>query len=250
MIVYLGADLMDNVADEELPASWAGRGAKEANLAASTFLASLLWLALDHVGDNALVEVFAAGLLEMSGGQLADIAPAKETTPAIALRVADAKSGAQCALYARAGAVLAKASPEVVDRLAEYARCVGTANQVLSDLGDITREGPSEDLRNGKPTLPVVHARAALRGKDGERLEELLRDARVSAAAHTEVADLLVRAGTPAYVALVAGVYRQRALRALAAAAPVEPAARELRELARQLASPRLDSPRYGGGDK
>ncbi|HUS14627.1 MAG TPA: hypothetical protein VM536_06365, partial [Chloroflexia bacterium] len=50
-LVYLGADLFDNLADGELPASWAPWGTGQASLAATMLMAPLLGLALRRLTD-------------------------------------------------------------------------------------------------------------------------------------------------------------------------------------------------------
>jgi len=80
---------------------------------------------------------------------------------------------------ARLGAVLAEAPPEVEEAAASYGRSLGTAFQLVDDLLDY--EGNShelgknvgDDLREGKPTLPLLLAMA--RGRPDERA--LLREA-------------------------------------------------------------------------
>ncbi len=80
---------------------------------------------------------------------------------------------------ARLGAVLADASPEVEEACAAYGRSLGTAFQLVDDLLDY--EGDSQalgknvgdDLREGKPTLPLLVAMA--RAPEADRL--LVRDA-------------------------------------------------------------------------
>jgi octaprenyl-diphosphate synthase len=93
---------------------------------------------------------------------------------------------------ARLGAVLANASPEVEEAAAGYGRSLGTAFQLVDDLLDY--EGNShelgknvgDDLREGKPTLPLLLAmeratpqeracvREAIEFGGEDRLEEIL----------------------------------------------------------------------------
>ncbi len=80
---------------------------------------------------------------------------------------------------ARLGAVLAEAPPEVEEACADYGRSLGTAFQLIDDLLDY--EGSTQDLgknvgddlREGKPTLPLLLAME--RGTALER--ELIRGA-------------------------------------------------------------------------
>ncbi|MEK8044912.1 octaprenyl diphosphate synthase [Ideonella margarita] len=95
------------------------------------------------------------------------------------LRVIRYKTAKLFEASARLGAVLADASPEVEERCAGYGRALGTAFQLIDDLLDY--EGNTEalgknvgdDLREGKPTLPLLVAMA--RGTEEER--QLIRHA-------------------------------------------------------------------------
>jgi octaprenyl-diphosphate synthase len=64
----------------------------------------------------------------------------------------------------RLGAVLARSAPAVEKGLAEYGAHVGTAFQLIDDVldysGDEAAIGKSlgDDLAEGKPTLPLIHA--------------------------------------------------------------------------------------------
>jgi octaprenyl-diphosphate synthase len=95
------------------------------------------------------------------------------------LRVIRYKTAKLFEASARLGAVLADASPEVEERCASYGRALGTAFQLIDDLLDY--EGSTEalgknvgdDLREGKPTLPLLVAMA--RGTEEER--QLIRHA-------------------------------------------------------------------------
>ncbi len=80
---------------------------------------------------------------------------------------------------ARLGAVLAEAPPEIEEACANYGRSLGTAFQLIDDLLDyegITTElgkNVGDDLREGKPTLPLLLAME--RGSASER--QLIREA-------------------------------------------------------------------------
>ena len=95
------------------------------------------------------------------------------------LRVIRFKTAKLFEASARIGAVLAEVSPEIEECCADYGRSLGTAFQLIDDLLDY--EGATEqlgknvgdDLREGKPTLPLLHAME--RGTAAER--ELIRHA-------------------------------------------------------------------------
>ena len=93
---------------------------------------------------------------------------------------------------ARLGAVLADASRPVEDACADYGRSLGTAFQLVDDLldyeGDTVALGKNvgDDLREGKPTLPLLVAMArcteaerqlmrhAIEHGEPDRLDEIL----------------------------------------------------------------------------
>src|SRR5437764_571201 len=61
---------------------------------------------------------------------------------------------------------------------------VGGGGQIATDLLDIQAGGTSQDLLNGKHTLPVVHALTTVAGQERKRLRKLLSDARESPDRH------------------------------------------------------------------
>ena len=240
-LLYLGADLFDNLIDHELSPSWHTRDPAEANLAAATLLAALPQLSVARLREQgtpparlwALTHLFAETLLTMSAGEHEDMLVAKRENVGLKMcrTTAERKSGSEFALFTRAGAILATEDPSVIEKYAVFGLCLGTASQICSDIGDIWGEGISRDLLNGKRTLPIVHALYALRGASRERLQELLRVARKSAECHDEVRALLAAAGSIHYTTLVVEIYLQRARDQLAAASPREPAGWALRIL-------------------
>jgi octaprenyl-diphosphate synthase len=95
------------------------------------------------------------------------------------LRVIRFKTAKLFEASARLGAVLAGATHEVEESCADYGRSLGTAFQLVDDLLDYegqTRElgkNVGDDLREGKPTLPLLVAMD--RGRADER--QLIRHA-------------------------------------------------------------------------
>jgi octaprenyl-diphosphate synthase len=80
------------------------------------------------------------------------------------LRVIRYKTAKLFEASARLGAVLAEAPVEVEEACADYGRCLGTAFQLVDDLldyeGSTSALGKNvgDDLREGKPTLPLLLA--------------------------------------------------------------------------------------------
>ncbi|MFE0002051.1 polyprenyl synthetase family protein [[Kitasatospora] papulosa] len=93
------------------------------------------------------------------------------------------KTGSLVAVSGRFGALMAGADESVVDILTQYGERLGIAFQLADDVLDIASDShesgktPGTDLREGIPTLPVLHlrARAAAGGSpEDEELVELL----------------------------------------------------------------------------
>ena len=216
-LLYLGADLLDNVADRELSTRWLEEGADAATLTAATYLSSLTYLALDrHPGAPAqrheLMSALATALSAMSAGQHGDLCN-RAIDPRDSVIHTELKSGAEFGFFMRAGAIAAGAGPPLPDRFSEIGIAFGTATQLASDIYDTFRVDPSPDLTNGRATLPVVHAQRVLGGNELDELLKALYAAQHDPSLH-DVARAAVRdAGGVRYAALMAEVHVQRSLR-------------------------------------
>jgi octaprenyl-diphosphate synthase len=95
------------------------------------------------------------------------------------LRVIRFKTAKLFEASARLGAILGGASPALEEHCADYGRALGTAFQLVDDLLDYGGQSAElgknvgDDLREGKPTLPLLVAMA--RGNTAER--EVIRHA-------------------------------------------------------------------------
>ncbi len=240
-LLYLGADLFDSVLDHELPPSWHTRDSSEAVLAATTLLGAIPQISIAHLERQGtpparlwmLARLFADTGLRMGAGQYEDLLFSRLESVSLeeSRAMAERKSGSEYALFANAGAVLATEDPSTAEAYAAFGLCFGIAKQLINDAQDIWSDDCSQDLLNGKRTLPIVHALSTLRGEQRERLRKLLAAARESAEYHGGVRALLAAAGSLRYTALIVWLYQQQARSHLAAASPQEPAGRELRRL-------------------
>ena len=83
------------------------------------------------------------------------------------LDVIAGKTGSLIAVAGRFGALMSGADESVVDILTQYGERVGTAFQLADDVLDIASDShesgktPGTDLREGIPTLPVLHLRSS-----------------------------------------------------------------------------------------
>ncbi|WP_147199999.1 octaprenyl diphosphate synthase [Pantoea sp. MBD-2R] len=80
------------------------------------------------------------------------------------MRVIYSKTARLFEAAAQSSAILADASPEQERALQDYGRYIGTAFQLIDDLLDYSADGKTlgknvgDDLSEGKPTLPLLHA--------------------------------------------------------------------------------------------
>jgi octaprenyl-diphosphate synthase len=177
--IHTATLLHDDVVDE----SALRRGRKTANAlfgnAASVlvgdFVYSRAFQMMVSVGRMRVLEVLADATNVIAEGEVLQLLNLHDPDATVAsyLRVIRYKTAKLFEASARLGAVLADAPPEVEDACASYGRAIGTAFQLIDDLldydGDTDRLGKNvgDDLREGKPTLPLLLAME--RGSDEER---------------------------------------------------------------------------------
>lgn len=119
------------------------------------------------------------------------------------LEVIAGKTSSLIAVSCRFGAMMSGADESVVDIVTQYGERVGTAFQLADDVLDIASDShesgktPGTDLREGVPTLPVLHLRAAVAkaggfaSADERRLCELLDGDLTDERRHAEALGLL-----------------------------------------------------------
>jgi octaprenyl-diphosphate synthase len=100
---------------------------------------------------------------------------------------------------ARLGAVLASAQPDMEEACAAYGRHLGTAFQLVDDLLDYegsTNElgkNVGDDLREGKPTLPLLIAMARACDSDRQTIRHAIEEGEVSRL--PEIVEIVRRTG-------------------------------------------------------
>ena len=237
-LLFLGADIFDDLADGDRPVHWDGRSHAEITLAAANVLCALTPLALDALPAPperkvAMQATLATGLLRMSAGQHSDVTVRQRNqTSAADIEAAVAgKSGEELAIFAALAAQFAAASGEQVEHYAAMGRALGTGAQLASDCYELFTDPESRDLVHGTPTLPIALHRERLGGAEREAFEALLVRARTDEAARGEIRRQLIAGGGLRMCAFIVETCRQGALRSLAFANPREPGAGALREL-------------------
>ncbi|MCM3553949.1 MULTISPECIES: polyprenyl synthetase family protein [Janibacter] len=130
------------------------------------------------------VKIQAQTFIRLCTGQIRDDRPCPEgeDPQAYYRSVLADKTGVLVATAARYGAMFSGATPEVVAMATEYGERLGVAFQLADDLIDVASlsgesgKTPGTDLREGKRTLPVLHALASDDPADAELQRLLLSD--------------------------------------------------------------------------
>lgn len=124
----------------------------------------------------------AAGMGGMVGGQVADLEWAgRQATLTTVRAIHRRKTGALIEAAARAGGVVARASPVALRALVDYGRSVGLALQIADDIRDaeaptaITGKASGRDRELGKATYAAVLGTRAARNALGREVERALR---------------------------------------------------------------------------
>jgi len=179
-------------------------------------------------GDLAVLAIYARTLQHLTEGEVLQLAKSKD--PAITeeeyLRVVFHKTASLIAAATETGAVISGAPPAVRRKMFEYGKAVGVAFQLVDDLLDYEGtekelgKAPFADLREGKVTLPLIHALREAAPAERERaLSALAREGGPSAREMAFVTGLVRRAGGIGYTASLARKYVTRGKR-MAAALP------------------------------
>lgn len=136
---------------------------------------------------------------------------------------------------ARIAAVLAGAAPDIEERCAAYGASLGRSFQIIDDVldysGQVDEIGKrlGDDLREGKVTLPLIHALRSVAGEQREVVAAAIREgngdfsaiARIvtdngSLAYSHAIAEREAQSGRQAILALPASMYRESLLHLLA----------------------------------
>jgi octaprenyl-diphosphate synthase len=121
------------------------------------------------------------------------------------------------------GATLAGATVEQEEALANYGRAVGLAFQIVDDVLDLTAteevlgKPVASDLREGKTTLPVIHAIEHGTAADRNAIQQVLEDGGFLRTTREQVQEILHRNGSVEYAMAAAERYAEVARKALAA---------------------------------
>ena len=138
----------------------------EASVLVGDFLYSRAFQMMVSLGAMPIMDVMANATNTIAEGEVLQLMNAHdpETTEQRYLDVIHRKTARLFEAGAQVAAIVAGASPSVQQQLAAYGRHLGTAFQLVDDAldysGDATELGKNlgDDLAEGKPTLPLIHA--------------------------------------------------------------------------------------------
>jgi heptaprenyl diphosphate synthase len=170
------------------------------------------------------VRIIADTFAELVTGQMRETrGPAPGDDPVEHyLTVIAEKTGSLIATSGRYGGMFSGCTPEQVEALRRFGATIGTAFQISDDVIDIASPSdssgktPGTDLREGVPTLPVLHALASAEPAEA-RLRELVSRPLVDDDEHAEALALLRSSAALARANDVLAEYADRARARLAA---------------------------------
>lgn len=159
-----------------------------------------------------IIEVVSAMTEEISQGEIhqlirkGDVSITEEEYMDVIRR----KTGVLIQGACKTGAILAEASPGTENALTQYGDHLGLAFQIADDILDYTAATDElgkivgADLREGKLTLPVIHALKAASPTDRKRMEAIVANPDFTTEAFVELQGLLHRYGGIEYAQTVA----------------------------------------------
>jgi octaprenyl-diphosphate synthase len=135
-----------------------------------------------------IIDVLAHTTAQMSEGEIHQLLHRGDLTinEADYMEVIKRKTAFLIQSACRVGALLAGAPAEQVEALSEYGYSLGIAFQMADDLLDYTADTAvlgkpvGTDLREGKLTLPIIHALQRASQEDRHRMEIIIRDTDVT----------------------------------------------------------------------
>jgi octaprenyl-diphosphate synthase len=179
----------------------------EAAVLVGDFLYSRAFEMMVEVDSMRVMEILAHTTNTIARGEVMQLMNCHDpdTSEERYLEVIRSKTAKLFEAAARLGAVLTRQPPEIESAMAAYGRHLGAAFQLVDDMLDYGRDNPEldknvgDDLAEGKPTLPLIHA--LQNGSEAQRvmLREAIREGALERI--DEVVAVVESTGSIAYTA-------------------------------------------------
>jgi geranylgeranyl pyrophosphate synthase len=241
-VLWVAFDVLDDVADGDANVKWPEYGPSELTVMACSLLAATAHDIAASLHDSPAVRErlhlrIARGIAEMADGQIADLADSgrPDVTADDVFAAVGGKTGAECALFAGLGAILADAPPERCAEFEQFGFEYGMANQFATDLVELYGDEASPDLANGTRTLPIVWHLETLDDAARDTFGRTLATARNDPAAVAAVRAAVADSGTLRRTLLQILIHSENARSALARAEAQQPGALLLERLVQEV---------------
>ncbi|HFC54332.1 MAG TPA: octaprenyl diphosphate synthase [Gammaproteobacteria bacterium] len=138
----------------------------EASVLVGDFLYSRSFQMMVEVGNMRVMEILAETTNTIAEGEVLQLLNCHDadTTEERYIKVIHYKTAKLFEAASRLGAVLSGSGPDLEQDMASYGMYLGTAFQLVDDVLDYSAPGEEigknvgDDLAEGKPTLPLIHA--------------------------------------------------------------------------------------------
>jgi octaprenyl-diphosphate synthase len=218
--IHTATLLHDDVVDEsDLRRGRATANARFGNPASvlvGDFLYSRAFQMMVEVGEMGVLRILADATNRIAEGEVLQLMSVHD--PSVDerryLEVVGRKTAALFEAAARIAAVIAGADSESEEAAASYGAGLGTAFQMIDDVLDYSGHVEDigkrlgDDLREGKVTLPLIHAMHSCSDPQRQRIEQAIRD---GGGDFAEIARIVQANGSIAYVRRRAGDESDRA---------------------------------------
>jgi len=193
----------------------------EASVLVGDYLYSRAFQMMVELGDLRIQEVMANATNTIAEGEVLQLMNAHdpETTEQRYLEVIYRKTAKLFEAGAQMAAILSGSPPAIEQAMVEYGRHLGTAFQLVDDAldynstADTLGKNLGDDLAEGKPTLPVIHALANSSAADASLLRTAIENGAIEDL--DRITRLIAAAGGLEYTARMARREKDLAIAAL-----------------------------------
>jgi octaprenyl-diphosphate synthase len=195
-------DVIDEADTRRGSATLSSRFGNEIAVIVGDYILALVLRALNEERDFALSDMLLATSQELGLGVIEEVVNRGNYGMSVEkyYEVIYLKTAALFSLCCRIGASLGGASPEQVTAAGQYGKLLGLGFQIVDDLLDLMHESAAigkptmNDIREGRVTLPLIHAYGLDAEGTRRRVDELLAGS--AAAAESELRAHLVGLGS------------------------------------------------------